>query len=150
MQVRAKYAARLKKREKNDFLLLDVITVMEGNKFYLPWTFEWKWICERFFQLYWAAHTLSALDWHGLFDHCVPTCVKTSQTLVDMLSALFELQRNICILLSCAANSQSVAFNHKWDFSGATDKALLYAGSSCLTVWWVCSVMRENCWRVEP
>lgn len=65
-----------------------------------------------FFQLYWAAqhhcHMLSPSGWHGLFDRCVATCVKTSQTLVDMRSALFEWQRNICVLLSCAANSQSV------------------------------------------
>lgn len=48
---------------------------------------------------------LSASAWHGLFECCVATCVKTSQTLVDMRSALSELQRNICILLSCTANS---------------------------------------------
>lgn len=120
---------------------------MEGNKFYLPWTFKWKLIWKgfsiRFFGFtynltasvskcsMWApsTRTFRSLERHiselHFFDPCKGTCEKNiPDPRGCVLSVHFESQRNICVLFCCIANSQTVVFDHKLAFNRATDIVL--------------------------
>lgn len=61
-------------------------------------------------------------------------------------------QRNICILTSCIAYSQTAVLDResvglRW---GKLTMCNPEEGSGCLTAPWVPCMMRENCWHVKP